>query len=131
MSNSGGRHVSREPKSRLRKKSFEAAARVAETGITPLEVMVKTMHALWAKATEKTDKAGKAIIDLKIAREACVIAEKAAGYMHPRLASVEQFIDSEVRSYAVSAEPLSEDEWARLNAIDHLAAAAGATESVN
>jgi len=83
-------------------------------GITPLEVMVRTMRKLWAR--------GKHI-------DACTIAEKAAPYMHPRLASIEQFVDARVRQFAVTDKPLSEDEWDRT--YGPLATAGGPSESAH
>ena len=77
-------------------------------GVTPLEVMVQTMRAMWQEAAKT---AGQ--IDLDLAREACEIAEKAAPFMHPRLASIEQFIDAKVRQFAVTDQPLDDDEWDR------------------
>ena len=56
------------------KKTAELQARVAAEGITPLEVMVGAMRALWAKNE---------------AVAAAAIAKDAAPYLHPRLASVE------------------------------------------
>lgn len=95
-----------------------------DQGITPLEVMVRTMRALWAKAERK----GKPL-NLPAAVQACEIAEKAARFMHPTLASVEQFIDAKVRQFAVSDKPVTEDEWDRT--YGPLATAGGPSESAH
>lgn len=54
-------------------------------GITALEVLAKTMRALWKEATND----GEEVVNISAAKEAAAIAEKAAPYMHPRLAAVE------------------------------------------
>ncbi len=82
---------------------------ISQDEVSALEVMALTMRALWAEAV---DKGGK-VVHTAMAKEACTIAEKVAPYMHPRLASIEQSIDTKVRHFAVSDAPLSEDEWDR------------------
>lgn len=58
----------------LSKKTTEIAVKAIEGGITPLEVLIKSMQAAW-KANDKD--------------KACQWAEKAAPYVHARLAAVE------------------------------------------
>jgi hypothetical protein len=57
---------------------LKIAEEAAAEGITPLEVMLKTMRALWDVGSNEA----------KLA--ACKIAEDAAPYVHPRLAAIEQ-----------------------------------------
>jgi len=47
-------------------------------GITTLEVQLHTMRMLWMKAHEDSSP------DLELAKQACVIANDAAPYCHPR-----------------------------------------------
>ena len=72
---SGRPRGSQNKRTQARLKIVEHAA--AE-GITPLEVMLQTMRALWAEGSD----------DSRLA--ACKIAEDAAPYVHPRLSAVEQ-----------------------------------------
>ena len=58
----------------LSKKTTEVAVRAIEGGITPLEVLLKSMRAAW-QANDKD--------------KACQWAERAAPYVHARLAAVE------------------------------------------
>ena len=67
----------------LNEKTRKIAEKAAAEGITPLEVQLQTMRALWAEASE-----GNAL-DLDKAERACAIAKDAAPYIHPRLSSVE------------------------------------------
>jgi hypothetical protein len=55
------------------KKTRELQERTAAEGITPLEVMLKSMRAAWARNTPKSR------------MEACALAKDAAPYIHPRL----------------------------------------------
>jgi hypothetical protein len=60
----------------------EHARRLAtDGGILPLEVLIKTMRLLWARAEEDKDEAAR--------MAACLLAKDAAPYFHPRLAAVE------------------------------------------
>ena len=81
----GGRRpgAGRKPGSRVTKTQL-LAAEVREDGVSPLEVQLRTMRALWAEAT---DSAG-AVIDFGKASAACSIARDCASYLHPRLAAV-------------------------------------------
>lgn len=65
-------------------KTREIADRATAEGITPLEVMVGAMRELWAEA-EKV----KGPERLSLMRQASEEANRAAPYMHPRLASIE------------------------------------------
>jgi hypothetical protein len=65
------------------KRTREIADRAAMEGITPLEVQLRTMRMLWAKAHEGS------FLDLELAKQACAVAAQVAPYCHPRLAAVE------------------------------------------
>lgn len=66
----------------------EVAEREIKTGVTPLEVMLKTMRALWDEAHVKDEK-GKVTLNTEKAKEAMVVADRAAPYCHARIAAVE------------------------------------------
>ena len=84
----------------------DAAERLAKEGKLPLEVMVETMRSLWND--------GKKL-------EACQIAEKAAPYMHPRLAAVEHSGELEVsRVVRVPDQSKTTAEWARTHVPAHM-----------
>jgi hypothetical protein len=55
----------------------------AKDGITPLEVQLRTMRALWDEANEG------GTLDFELAKQAAAIAKDAAPYLHPRLANIE------------------------------------------
>jgi hypothetical protein len=80
----GGRRPGsgRKPGS-LNKRTREIADKAAAEGITPIEVQLATMRALWARANEGDT------LDLDKAIAASAIAKDAAPYIHPRLASIE------------------------------------------
>jgi len=75
------------------KRTRAIADRAAREGITPLEVMLKTMRALVAKAERlgraktKPEKGSASPLELMV--EAAAVAKDAAPYMHPRLSAVE------------------------------------------
>jgi len=99
MSNRGGRRPGAgRPVGSKNQKTQEIARAAAESGITPIEVMLGTMRELWALGTP----------DAK--REAVEIAKDAAPYIHPRLASIDQTI-KEDRPFAVVPGQLSIEEW--------------------
>jgi hypothetical protein len=100
MSNRGGRRRgSGRPLGSKNKRTAEIARAAAESGITPIEVMLGTMRELWALGTPEAK------------REAAEIAKDAAPYIHPRLASIDQTL-KEDRPFAVLLEPCSNaEEW--------------------
>lgn len=56
-------------------------------GITPLEVILRTMRHLWKDAEAVDEKTGQAmIIDTEKAKEAMAVASAAAPYCHARIA---------------------------------------------
>jgi hypothetical protein len=100
MSNRGGRRPGAgRPVGSKNQRSAEIARAAADSGITPIEVMLGTMRELWARGKPEAK------------REAAEIAKDAAPYIHPRLASIDQKI-SEDRPFAVLLEPYSNaEEW--------------------
>jgi hypothetical protein len=78
MPSGGRRPGAGRPHGAKGRKTIERAKlteEAAASGVTPLEVMLQTMRALWAKNTEEAHK------------QACEIAKDAAPYLHPRLSS--------------------------------------------
>ena len=99
MNNRGGRRPGAgRPLGSKNQRSAEIARAAAESGITPIEVMLGTMRELWAVGTREAK------------REAAEIAKDAAPYIHPRLASIDQTI-KEDRPFAVVPGQLSIEEW--------------------
>lgn len=68
------------------------ANEAAKDGISPLEVMLKTMRLLWAEAIA-VDQAGKETVNEEKAIQAVEIAKVAAPFVHPRLNSIEGVLD--------------------------------------
>ena len=95
------------------KKTREIADKATQDGITPLEVMLNHMRELWQAGNKA---------------EAATIAKDAAPYMHPRLANIESKVDATVESFAVSGDPLTDEEWATEYSV---ASATGAAEGAN
>jgi len=83
--NGGTQHGAGRKPGSANLRTREIADQAAREGITPLEVQIRTMRALWEKATDKDGK----VIDLDKAKEACDVARDAAPYMHPRLAPID------------------------------------------
>src|SRR5215510_3032077 len=100
MNNRGGRRPGAgRPVGSKNQRTAEIARAAAESGITPIEVMLGTMRELWAQGTPEAK------------REAAEIAKDAAPYIHPRLASIDQTI-KEDRPFALLVEPCSSaEEW--------------------
>jgi hypothetical protein len=91
MPRGGKRSGAGRKKGSLSKKTRAITARAAEEGITPLEVMLKTMRSAWARASRN----GETVTRFKDALIAVAIAEKAAPYVHPRLAAERKVIDED------------------------------------
>ena len=100
MNNRGGRRPGAgRPVGSKNQRTAEIARVAAESGITPIEVMLGAMRELWAIGTPEAK------------REAAEIAKDAAPYIHPRLASIDQII-KEDRPFAVLIEQCSNaEEW--------------------
>ena len=99
MSNRGGRRPGAgRPIGSKNQRTAEIARAAAESGITPIEVMLGATRDLWAQGTPEAK------------REAADIAKDAAPYIHARLASIDQTI-KEDRPFAVLPGELSIEEW--------------------
>jgi hypothetical protein len=94
-------------------KTREVANKVAADGdVTPLEVMVATMRAIYEKAVAGKDvedvETGKVSSPLQLYVMAADVASKAAPFIHPKLSSVEMNANVTTRTLA--------EELAELNA---------------
>jgi hypothetical protein len=86
MAGHGGKRerAGRKPGSPTQRRR-EIIDEAAKDGITPLEVQLRTMRALWDVATNEAG----AVIDFEKATAACAIAKDAGPYLHPRFSNVE------------------------------------------
>lgn len=105
----GGRRVGAgRKKGATEMRTREVSNKLAADGqIMPLEVMVRTMRALWGDAENTTDP----VEQRKLQVAACAIAEKAAPFHHPRLAAIEHSGGVTIRhedALAALEEPLGE-----------------------
>jgi hypothetical protein len=83
MTRGGKRSGAGRKKGSLSQKTRAIAARAAAEGITPLEVILRTMRSAWARASRN----GETVTSFPDALIAAAMAEKAAPYVHPRLAA--------------------------------------------
>ena len=81
-------------KGSLNKVSSEMKAAIAASGETPLEYMLRVMRDTKAD-TRRRDEMAKA----------------AAPYIHPRLASLQQSVETKTALHIVSDRPMSDQEW--------------------
>lgn len=93
-SHGGARKNAGRPAGAAARKTREIADKAAEEGITPLEVMLKTMRALMDRAeaiSKEIPVPGEkqVVSPLEMMVEASSIAKDAAPYMHAKLSSVE------------------------------------------
>lgn len=73
-------------------KTREVANKIAADGdITPLEVMVASMRAIYAKAQSgiEVEDGSKTVTPLQLYAMAADVASKAAPFIHPKLSSIE------------------------------------------
>ena len=82
------------------KRTRAIADKAAADGITPLEVMLATMRALWDDAVGKDGK----VANLEKAIAACVAAKDAAPYMHPRMQQIDATVDQTTREVSPNAK---------------------------
>lgn len=81
----GRKKGSISPETRARREVAAAAvARAMEEGITPLEVILTVMRDVWREATVNPDR-----LNQPKAMQAVMLAEKAAPYLHSKMAAVE------------------------------------------
>jgi hypothetical protein len=83
MTRGGKRFGAGRKKGSLSQKTRAIAARAAAEGITPLEIILRTMRSAWARAARD----GETVTSFQDALIAASMAEKAAPYVHPRLAA--------------------------------------------
>jgi hypothetical protein len=74
------------------KKTRELADEAARSGLTPLEVQLRTMTELWKRAHASGE------MDVELATQACAIAKDCASYCHPRLSTIEAELTIEDRN---------------------------------
>ena len=84
-------------KGTLSKKTLDLQATCAKLGLTPMDVMLRRMGALWKRGTEESKDA------------AVQIAAMAAPYIHPRLAA-QQLVVEHVPA-VIDGKPLSSEAW--------------------
>ena len=70
----------------------EAAVQAAKEGISPLEVLLRTMRHLWDEAEALDEKTGRVVLNPDKAKEAVVVASAAAPYCHARIAPKEEIL---------------------------------------
>jgi hypothetical protein len=80
----------------LNKVNSEMRAAIAASGETPLEYMLRVMRDPKADGNRRDE-----------------MAKAAAPYIHPRLASIAQSVETETVQYIVSDRPMSDEEWER------------------
>lgn len=100
----------------LSKRTREIAELAASQGITPLEVMVKTMHEILEEAGKHEHEDPALMMEgrIKLLNMAATIAKHAAPYMHPRLSAIEHTgKDGTPLQSGVLVVPsaMSVDEW--------------------
>jgi hypothetical protein len=100
MPRGGKRSGAGRKKGSLSLKTRVIVERAGAEGITPLEVMLRTMRSAWARASRN----GKTVTNFKDALIAAAMAEKAAPYVHPRLAAEKHEVSGTDR------EPLSKPQ---------------------
>lgn len=69
----------------------EIAEKALAEGISPLDVMLTTMRAVWAQAVDADGK----VVNLGKAMQANIVAKDAAPFLHPRLSAVDAKVDVE------------------------------------
>ncbi len=96
MPRGGYRPGAGRPVGAATKRTRAVADQAAAEGLTPLDVMLRTMrdHA----AADRWDEASK-------------VAAMAAPFVHPRLAAVDLSAESRVVIKDISSEPMMDDEW--------------------
>ncbi|CAM3677761.1 hypothetical protein [Polynucleobacter antarcticus] len=112
----GARQGAGRKEGSLTKRTREIAEIAVNQGITPLEVMIRTMQEILDEATNQDhqDAAVMAENRIKLLNMAANIAKHAAPYMHPRLSAIEHTgKDGAPLQSGVLVVPsaMSVDEW--------------------
>lgn len=108
MARGGSREGAGRKAGAVTRKTREIADKASEQGITPLEVMLSTMRDMWAQAGQAEDPTQR--MALKV--QAAEVAQKAAPFVHAKLANVQVAGDpdgSPIRIARVELVPLSDD----------------------
>ena len=98
MTRGGRRSGAGRKKGSLSHKTRAIAARAAAEGITPLEVILRTMRSAWARASTN----GETVTSFQDALVAAAMAEKAAPYVHPRLAAEKHEVIIRIRPHELT-----------------------------
>jgi hypothetical protein len=98
MTRGGKRPGAGRKKGSLSQKTRAIATRAAAEGIMPLQVILRTMRAVWAKASRN----GETVTSFRDALIAVAMAEKAAPYVHPRLAAERRVIGEDRESLSTA-----------------------------
>lgn len=67
----------------------EVAEKALSEGVSPLDVMLTTMRALWAQAVDEDGR----VVNLAKAMQANIVAKDAAPFVHPKLSAVDANVD--------------------------------------
>lgn len=67
----------------------EVAEKALSEGVSPLDVMLTTMRALWSQAVDETGK----VVNMGKAMQANIVAKDAAPFLHPKLSAVDANVD--------------------------------------
>src|SRR5665213_433482 len=94
--NGGQRRGAGRKPGRVTIKTRAIAEQLVDEGISPLEVQIRTMRALWKEAERDGE-----IIDFEKAVAACAVAKDAAPYLHPRLSNIEATVDVNLHESAL------------------------------
>lgn len=108
----GARPNAGRKKGAATKKTREIANKAAEQGITPLEVMLKTMTELMneAQALKQNPAGGEdGQSPIKMMMAAANVAKDAAPYIHPRLANVSVEASGEMSFTITTGVPKKDD----------------------
>src|SRR6478672_4485705 len=101
MTRGGKRSGAGRKRGSLSRKTRVIAERAAVDGITPLEVILRTMRSAWARASKN----GETVTSFQDALIAASMAEKAAPYVHPRLAAERHEVTGADRKPPLTAPP--------------------------
>lgn len=93
MAHGGKREGAGRKPGAVTKKTREVAEQAAAQGITPLEVMLGTMRELWelaeAGTVDQHPETGKVMTPMDYRIQASEVAQKAAPFVHAKLANVQ------------------------------------------
>lgn len=70
----------------------EVAEKALADGVSPLDVMLTTMRALWDQAVDESGK----VVNFGKAMQANIVAKDAAPFLHPKLSAVEAKVEGDM-----------------------------------